>query len=148
MVSDERVIRVLRLLQGAIRAAGYTQTEMDDRIGRRRGYLSHVFQRRVDLKLQDLLQTLEAMQIDAGSFFLTALKSQARPQLDDLIELVTTAKLTETSWPASFPEPPSAEVRSTAESAGDPDAELLERVRAIVRQVLASLPHRDTQSTG
>lgn len=144
MISDERVARVLRLLQGAIRAAGATQTEVDVRIGRRRGYLSHVFQRRVDLKLLDLLQVLEVLQLDSASFFSTALKSQARPQLDDLIELVTTHKSSPGGWPAI----PLGETAPAAEAALDPDRELLDKVRSIVRQVLQSLPPKDRQEAG
>lgn len=154
MVSDERMIRVLRLLQGAIRAAGFTQTRMDDRIGRRRGYLSHVFQRRVDLKLQDLLSTLEVLQIDPASFFRTALRSLTRPQLDDLIELVTTNKTQQAGGTRPAPAPERPEGRGREEGtpavgeAVDPDQELLDRVRAIVRQVLSSLPRGDRQKLG
>ncbi len=145
MISDERVARVLRLLQGAIRAAGATQTEVDVRIGRRRGSLSHVFQRRVDLKLLDLLQVLEVLHLDSASFFSTALKSQARPQLDDLIELATANKSSPLGWPAAAPTPVAVD---EAETTADPDRELLEKVRAIVRQVLQSLPPRDRQEAG
>lgn len=147
MISDERVARVLRLLQGAIRAAGATQTEVDVRIGRRRGYLSHVFQRRVDLKLLDLLQVLEVLHLDSASFFSTALKSQARPQLDDLIELVTANQSSPLGRPAGPPAPVAAATAVTAAEA-DLDRELLEKVRSIVRQVLQSLPPRDRQEAG
>lgn len=73
MFMDDRLGRVLKLLQGSIRAAGFTQTMVDERIGRRRGYLSHVFQRRVDLKLVDLLKVLEVLEIDPSRFFAAAL---------------------------------------------------------------------------
>lgn len=54
-----------------------TQTEVDERIGRRRGYLSHVFQRRVDLKVEDLILALEALGIDPATFFETACEHQS-----------------------------------------------------------------------
>ena len=80
MDAESRLERLLRLLQGAIRAAGLTQSEVDGRIGRRRGYLSHVFQRRVDLRLIDLLRTLEVLGLEPGRFF-RALFSAREPAL-------------------------------------------------------------------
>ncbi len=132
MDAEEHLARILRLLQGSIRAAGYTQTEVDERIGRRRGYLSHVFQRRVDLKLHDLLRALEMLEIDPSAFFHAALSGRGgeHPALEDLMQLVTNSKQRGLPSPAAT-QPPGA----TAE-----DPRLVERVRAIVRDLLTSSP--------
>jgi hypothetical protein len=125
---ENRLERLLRLLQGSIRAAGFTQTEVDGRIGRRRGYLSHVFQRRVDLKLVDLLRTLEVLHVDPGRFFRSAFsgRSDDRAPVEDLMQLVSELR---GGWPlaaAGAPGPGPEE-----------DAELLQRVREAVRTILA-----------
>lgn len=132
MDAQEHLTRILRLLQGSIRAAGHTQTEVDERIGRRRGYLSHVFQRRVDLKLHDLLRALEMLEIDPGAFFHAALTGRGgeHPALEDLMQLVTSNRQRGPASPAATL-PPGA----TAE-----DPRLVERVRAIVHDLLNGSP--------
>lgn len=132
---EDRLGRILKLLQGSIRAAGFTQTEVDERIGRRRGYLSHVFQRRVDLKLIDLLRALETLQVDPGRFFSAALggRTDNRAALEDLVNLV--ANLRDSSHTGSAlwaPTPPQPANESVAD-----DEQLLKRVRAAVRSILA-----------
>jgi hypothetical protein len=126
---DERLGRLLRLLQGSIRAAGHTQTEVDGRIGRRRGYLSHVFQRRVDLKLIDLLRALQVLQVDPARFFRAAFaaRSDERAPVDDLMQLVSELRV---GWPET------ARSLPAEEAARDDDRELLERVREAVRTIL------------
>lgn len=131
MSAHEQIERTLRLLQGSIRAAGLTQTEVDDRIGRRRGYLSHVFQQRVDLKLVDLLRVLEVLELEAGRFFAVAVtgRSDARSSLEDLIRLAVGVK---SGRPGGRSAPAVA-----ARGAQQAERELLERVRAAVRSILA-----------
>jgi hypothetical protein len=128
---ESRLGRLLRLLQGSIRAAGLTQTEVDGRIGRRRGYLSHVFQRRVDLKLVDLLSALEVLQIDAGRFFRAAFCSREdeRAPVEDLMQLVSELRPT---WPPAPREPTDVHPLTVL----DEDSRLLERVREVVRTIL------------
>ena len=139
MRAEDRLQRVLRLLQGVIRAAGYTQTDIDERIGRRRGYLSHVFQRRVDLKLADLLRVLEALQVSPATFFsyiggngngrAAALEHELADGggISHMMKLVSESAEVVPERPAPHPE-----------SSDMPSDELLfERVRAIVHEVLA-----------
>jgi hypothetical protein len=115
--AEELLARSLKLLQGAIRASGFTQTEIDDRIGRRRGYLSHVFQRRVDLKVIDLLRALAALRIEPSRFF----EAVASGGGDSMLQLVA----------GGLAEPPS----STAAAA--PETSLEDRVRQALRAILA-----------
>jgi len=135
---ENRLGKILKLLQGSIRAAGFTQTEVDERIGRRRGYLSHVFQRRVDLKLVDLLRALEVLQVDSGRFFNAAMggRTESRAAIEDLVTLVASLRDGVSSspsfWAASVPAAP----RSAPEQAQD-DERLMERVRTAVRSILA-----------
>ncbi len=125
--TDERLGRVLRLLQGAIRAAGATQTEVDEAIQRRRGYLSHVFQRRVDLKLIDLLRALEVLRVDPHRFFQLAFSSRAEPAVSSV--------LTECFDPEQLGESGNANLKTRATE----DPSLLERVRGAVRDLLAEI---------
>ena len=60
--------RILTVLRAAIRASGRTQIELDRVIGRRQGYLSHVFQGRVQLKVRDLLAVIHALGLDPAAF--------------------------------------------------------------------------------
>lgn len=143
MNAQEHLARILRLLQGAIRAAGHTQTEVDERIGRRRGYLSHVFQRRVDLKLHDLLRVLEVLKVEPASFFSAALAGRGgeHPQLEELMQLVSEVKPRGPAPPPSpppTPTPPTPQAPSATEPAGPPgeDPRLVERIRAIVHELL------------
>lgn len=128
--AEERLARILKLLQGSIRAAGYTQTQVDEEIGRRRGYLSHVFQRRVDLKLVDLLRALEVLQVDPTRFFRAGLNGhqEERGPLEELMNLVGSQRQLApppVAWP---PTPP----RRRSD-----DELLMNRVREAVRSILA-----------
>lgn len=135
MKAEDHLGRVLKLLQGSIRAAGFTQTEVDERIGRRRGYLSHVFQRRVDLKLVDLLRVLRVLELQPGRFFQAAvgIRGDARASLEDLMQLMAEVgdgrreRESQSAWQPQAPpaEPP------------EEDRELMKRVRAAVRRILA-----------
>jgi transcriptional regulator with XRE-family HTH domain len=125
-VGEERLQVLLRLFQGSIRAAGLSQTEVDERIGRRRGYLSHVFQGRVDLKLIDLLNALEALGVDPNRFFQLAFGQAATSASPSavLIECFATPR----------PAP------TAARRPGEPlDPRLLDHVRSAVRVVLAEM---------
>jgi hypothetical protein len=125
--AEDLLSRSLRLLQGAIRASGYTQTEIDDLIGRRRGYLSHVFQRRVDLKVIDLVRALEALGIDPRRFF-AALVSSGPSANVGVLQLIS-----------DRPEPPPA-VRPAPESEpAGAEPVLEERVRHALRSILTGL---------
>ncbi len=130
-------------MQGAIRASGLTQTEVDERIGRRRGYLSHVFQRRVDLKVMDLLRALDALGIPPSRFF-EAVAEAAPTGSGGLLKLLA-QRLASDPRPAaqSLPAvaaPPSPPVAGPAPETAD-EAELEERVRIALRSVLAQLGH-------
>jgi hypothetical protein len=123
--TDDLVSRCLQLLQGAIRASGQTQTEVDERIGRRKGYLSHVFQRRVDLKVIDLLLALEVLDIDPRRFFLAV--TQSTKGSSGVLELLA-GRLEEEQQQAKAP---------ARAAAGD--AVLEERVRRTLRSILLKL---------
>ncbi|HEX4952998.1 MAG TPA: hypothetical protein VF017_06355 [Thermoanaerobaculia bacterium] len=133
MNADDLLNRCLALLQGAIRASGQTQTEIDHRIGRRKGYLSHVFQRRVDLKLIDLLLALEALDLEPRRFF-GALAASATTGGSGVLELL-----------ASRVEGPVELHRSSAggalASSSPPavDPVLEERVRTALRSILSQM---------
>lgn len=136
MNAEDHLARLLRLLQGSIRAAGFTQTEVDARIGRRRGYLSHVFQRRVDLKLADLLRVLEVLRLHPGRFFHAAVdgRTGAGLPLDNLMYLLADAGGRAggaDGWGTRAAAP-------TPQSEGD--AELMDRVRTAVRRILDEDP--------
>ncbi|HRC84162.1 MAG TPA: hypothetical protein PK413_00980 [Thermoanaerobaculia bacterium] len=123
--AEERLTTVLRLFQGSIRAAGRTQTEVDELIGRRRGYLSHVFQRRVDLKLIDLLQGLAVLNVDPHRFFQLAFSSEAdKARSSVLIECFTS------------PEGQEA-LRERSAARINQDVEVLDRVRRAIREILS-----------
>lgn len=130
MKSEELLSRSLKLLQGAIRASGMTQTELDERIGRRRGYLSHVFQRRVDLKVLDLLSALDELAITPSRFFETVAEG-AQPGSSGVLRLLAD-RLAREPRPASPPLP--AAGLEAAEN-----AELEERVRGALRSILSQL---------
>jgi hypothetical protein len=122
--------RVLKLLRASIRAAGRTQAEVDSRIGRRRGYLSHVFQGRVDLKLRDLLGALEALEVEPGLFFQAVFPApRGRPAtIEDLVDLVPLKDRAALTGGATSP---------AGVAAADDDAALLARVRQALRAILA-----------
>lgn len=132
MRSDELLARALKLLQGSIRASELTQTEIDERIGRRRGYLSHVFQRRVDLKLVDLLKALHVLGIHPGIFFAAVTDSSGT----GLIEL-----LRETD-PGGGP-PRGAPAAAPGPAGGSKDSAFEERVRLALRRIVRELAARD-----
>lgn len=117
------------MLQGAIRASGLTQTEVDDRIGRRRGYLSHVFQRRVDLKLIDLLRALEVLNIEPRRFF-SALAASGPGANVGVLQLIADRL---DSPAASRPVPQEAKA----------DPELEDRVRRALRSILSELGEQE-----
>lgn len=119
--------RSLKLLQGAIRASEFTQTDVDERIGRRRGYLSHVFQRRVDLKLIDLLRVLEVLRVSPNRFF-AAVASEGRPNGSGVLQLIAGQLAAEAP----------AAVTSTPAAPRD-DAALEVRVRKALRSILSQL---------
>jgi hypothetical protein len=81
---DATYDRVLAILRAAIRASGRTQIQLDAAIGRRRGYLSHVFQHRVELKLRDILKVLRSLRLDPslvlGSLVLKGRDAPAPPK--------------------------------------------------------------------
>lgn len=135
MNAQEHLGRVLQLLQGSIRAAGFTQTEVDERIGRRRGYLSHVFQRRVDLKLVDLLRVLRVLELQPGRFFRAAVGGRAdgRASLEDLMQLMAEVGDGRRERESQGARPAPASPTRTPEE----DQQLMERVRAAVRSILA-----------
>lgn len=132
MNAEDLLSRTLKLLQGATRVSGFSQTDLDDAIGRRRGYLSHVFQRRVDLKVGDLFRALEALDIDPCRFFdaVSRSTSDAQPTLDELLRLAATGNRRP---PA--PSPPADPFRPAPGVAED--AELYARVQEAVREILA-----------
>jgi hypothetical protein len=121
---------LLRLLQGAIRAAGLTQTEVDARIGRRRGYLSHVFQGRVDLKMRDLLGALEVLEVEPRRFF-----EAVFPAREGSPEAVEGRRPVGQSPPTAAPS--SGAASRAGKAAEDDDAALLARVRQALRAILA-----------
>jgi hypothetical protein len=122
------------LLQGAIRASGFTQTDIDDRIGRRRGYLSHVFQRRVDLKLIDLLRALELLEIEPRRFF-AAVTAGATGGSSGVLQLLAERL----DWEAAR-----AEQAEAPEAAGD--AALEERVKKALRSILSQMGERGVKT--
>lgn len=127
MSTEDLLGRSLKLLQGAIRASDYTQTDIDERIGRRRGYLSHVFQRRVDLKLVDLLRALEVLGIDARRFFVAVVEGRTGGGSGVLTIIA--------GKPPDLPAAP-----PTPAAAPQPvDPALEERVRSVVRRLLPQL---------
>jgi hypothetical protein len=132
--AGRRLAGLHRLLQSVIRGAGLTQKEVDARIGRRPGYLSHVFQGRVDLKLLDVLKALEVLKVEPGAFFRTALagRSGERPAVEDLLRL---AAGLHGAWLLS---PPARGARVAEAGAGE-DPEVLEQVRRAVRALLAEV---------
>jgi hypothetical protein len=81
---DATYDRVLTILRAAIRASGRSQIQLDAAIGRRRGYLSHVFQHRVELKLRDVLKVLRTLRFDPslvlGSLVLKGRDAPAPPE--------------------------------------------------------------------
>lgn len=99
------------------------------RIGRRRGYLSHVFQRRVDLKVEDLMLALEVLGIDAARFFETVSETQTTGS-SGMLRLVTQRAQAE---PASPP----------AQASADSQAVLEARVRKALRSILGQLSATD-----
>lgn len=129
MNAEDLLSRSLRLLQGAIRASGHTQTEIDDLIGRRRGYLSHVFQRRVDLKVIDLVRALEALGIDPRRFFAALVASGPSANVG-VLQLIA-------DRPEEPPARPAAPAASEPVAAAEPALE--ERVRTALRSILTGL---------
>jgi hypothetical protein len=130
--ADDLMSQCLQLLQGAIRASGLTQTEVDQRIGRRKGYLSHVFQRRVDLKLIDLMQTLEVLGLDPRRFF-GALTQAAASGGSGVLELLATRlEAEEEQGRAAMPVPAPTIDRSL-------DPQLEDRVRQTLRALLSQV---------
>lgn len=121
--AEDLLTRSLKLLQGAIRASGFTQTDVDERIGRRRGYLSHVFQRRVDLKLIDLLRVLQVLEVPADRFF-AAVTSEQGTHSSGVLQLIADQL--------------ESEVRSPALRTGS-DSQLEDRVRQALRSILGQL---------
>ncbi len=133
MNADYLLNRCLALLQGAIRASGQTQTEIDQRIGRRKGYLSHVFQRRVDLKLIDLLRALEALELEPRRFF-SALAASATTGGSGVLELLASrVESPEEQHRGSLAAAPTG----AAPPAADPALE--ERVRTALRSILSQM---------
>ena len=120
--------RSLKLLQGAIRASEFTQTDVDERIGRRRGYLSHVFQRRVDLKLIDLLRVLEVLRVSPNRFF-AAVASEGKPSGSGVLQLIA-GQLAAEKTPAAAAHPTTAP---------HDDAALEVRIRKALRSILSQL---------
>ncbi|HEX4953254.1 MAG TPA: hypothetical protein VF017_07665 [Thermoanaerobaculia bacterium] len=102
---------------------------MDEAIQRRRGYLSHVFQRRVDLKLIDLLRALDVLRVDPHKFFQLAFSSRADPAVS--------AVLTECFDPDQLGE--SGNANLNLKTRPTEDLLLLERVRGAVRDILAEI---------
>ena len=141
--SEELLPRCLKLLQGAIRASGMTQTEVDGRIGRRRGYLSHVFQRRVDLKVVDLLRTLQVLGISPSRFFESIPRASA-PASAGVLQLLA-ERLAQEPAPAPQPLPaaaaPGPSSPEALQATVDPAEEALleDRVRTVLQSILMQL---------
>ena len=126
MSTEDLLGRSLKLLQGAIRASDYTQTDIDERIGRRRGYLSHVFQRRVDLKLIDLLRALEVLGIEPRRFFAAVVEGRTSGSSGVLTIIAGRS-------------PEQAAEAQTGPAPGTEAQDLEERVRSVVRKLLPQL---------
>ena len=128
MRAEDLLTRSLKLLQGAIRASGFTQTDVDEQIGRRRGYLSHVFQRRVDLKLIDLLRVLEVLEVPPERFFAAATSEQATSS-SGVLQLIADQLEAEVRRP-----------RPAYPAAAEPKLE--DRVRKALRSILSQMGQR------
>lgn len=128
------------MLQGAIRASGRTQTDIDDRIGRRRGYLSHVFQRRVDLKLIDLLRALAVLEIEPRRFF-AAVAAASSGASSGVLQLLADRM----DWEAARAIATPAAVSRVAPPATE--AALEERVKRALRSILAQMGERGVASS-
>jgi transcriptional regulator with XRE-family HTH domain len=90
MTAESDVQRILSLLRRAIRSSGFSQKEVDRRIGVQPGYLSQVMIGRLDLKLKHLLRALDAIEVEASAFFDLAFTGQrgAEPTGADLLSLL------------------------------------------------------------
>lgn len=124
-----------------------TQTELDERIGRRRGYLSHVFQRRVDLKVLDLLRALDELGIPPSRFF-EAVSEAGQPGSSGVLRLLAD-RLAREPRPASPAGPVETSLEDVASGGAEAaeTAELEERVRGALRSILSQLG-RETRAYG
>lgn len=71
MQAEEALDRVLRALKTELRAT-HNIGAVERRVGRSRGYFSKVSARKWRISLDVLLTTLEALEIDPGTFFANA----------------------------------------------------------------------------
>ena len=67
--TDREVERVLDLLRDILRERGFTQLEVQDALGWGRSYLSQLFTRRKDLRVEQLLLILSVIGVGPGEFF-------------------------------------------------------------------------------
>lgn len=135
MNAEELLTRSLKLLQGSIRASSLTQTEIDEKIGRRRGYLSHVFQRRVDLKLVDLLSALAVLGIPPGVFFAAVTDSTG----GGLIDLLRETDAAPIASPAAGDRLRFGTSTTGPVHVGRAESSLEQRVRQVLRRIIRDL---------
>lgn len=137
--------RVLSLLRGVIRLSELSQAEVDRRIRRRRGYLSHVFQQVVDLKLKDLLLVLDALDVAPERFFGVAL-DRAAPAAASASDVLALFQSTRNGRMARGFGTARRNGHGRTSSAGRNGGsscgqeELSEQVGRVVREVLRELP--------
>lgn len=89
MTSESDVQKILSLLRRAIRSSGFSQKDVDRRIGVQPGYLSQVMIGRLDLKLKHLLRALDAIEVEPSAFF--DLVFAGEPTGADLLSLLPAA---------------------------------------------------------
>lgn len=86
--TDREVERVLDLLRDILRERGFTQLEVQDALGWGRSYLSQLFTRRKELRVEQLLLILSVIGVDPAEFFArlyrrAAPRRRSRPPWED-----------------------------------------------------------------
>ncbi len=112
--------RLLGRLHGEIRGRWGRISEIEERLGLSGGYLNKLCQGKNDFKLTSFLKTIEAADLDAGSFFSQAL--EIRPEPCDYLEQLENGAGHDRAWERisratlelDGSEPPAADPAATA----------------------------------
>ncbi len=69
MAIDKEVDRILTLLRNKIRERGFTQLEVQEKLGWGRSYISQLLTKQKSLRVEQVLMILEVIKVEPGDFY-------------------------------------------------------------------------------
>lgn len=78
---------MIDVLRATIRALGFTNREIESRLGVSRGYLTRLFAGTMELRFDHVTEIAEALEVDADELFRLAFPPSRKPAAPDVLRL-------------------------------------------------------------